>query len=91
MQKNAEKWESKTEFPDELNPAQNQFSVDVLVYFPTLDEHTVGWFDFNKMKWQFLSNQQYGKRGFKWRYFDEGDQPPKKKKSDNPRGHFQGG
>lgn len=62
-------WNLKKEFPDELNPAQNSFSVDVLVYFPKLDEHTIGWFDFNSMCWLFLSNQDYSDYNFKWRYF----------------------
>lgn len=58
------------DFPEEINRAQSRFSVDVLVYLPCLDEHTVGWFDFNTMKWLFLSNQDYRGRRFVWRYFD---------------------
>lgn len=62
-------WQKNSEFPDELHPAQNNFSVDVLVYFECLDEHTIGWFDFKGMQWLFLSNQDYSGRKFQWRYF----------------------
>ena len=58
----------KSEHPDEINIAQSRFSVDVLVYFPCLDEHTIGWYDYIGNKWLFLSNQDYTDRPFVWRY-----------------------
>lgn len=57
-----------SEHPDEINSGQSRFSVDVLVYFPCLDEHSIGWYDFIACKWLFLSNQDYSKRDFYWRY-----------------------
>ncbi len=63
-------WLGRRRIPEELNKAQNQFSVDVLIYFPFLDEHTIGWFDFTKMKWRFLANQDYKNHYFIWRYFE---------------------
>ncbi len=69
MQDDKIEWQENSDFPDVLNDAQNGFSVDVLVYFPCLDEHTMGWFDFKGMCWLFLSNQDYNGRKFKWRYF----------------------
>lgn len=69
MQDGKIEWQENADFPEELHLAQNNFSVDVLVYFPCLDEHTVGWFDFKGMCWLFLSNQDYNGRKFKWRYF----------------------
>jgi len=62
-------WNDNKDFPDELSEAQNGFSVDVLVYFPCLDEHTVAWYDFGQFEWQFLRKQDYTGRNFKWRYF----------------------
>lgn len=64
-----ELWEPSTEFPCELSKAGNGFSVDVLVYSKKLDQHTIGWFDFKKMKWNFLCRESQGK--FKWRYLNE--------------------
>ena len=90
MRENAERWSSRSDFPDELNPAQNQFSVDVFICFPKLKEHTIGLFDLSNMKWNFLQNQNYEKQEFEWRYFDEGDYPPEKKKGSNAGGHIQG-
>lgn len=55
--------------PDELNYAQSRFSIDVLCHFPSLDEHTIGWFDFIEWKWLFLRNQDYTDKEFQWRYF----------------------
>ena len=76
-------WTENKDFPDVLNEAQNGFSVDVLAYFECLDEHTVAWFDFNQMKWQFLRSQDYENRRFQWRYFvDEIDKSYFKKEKD---------
>lgn len=71
MQSKNIEWEENSDFPEELNQAQNNFSVDVLIYFECLDEHTIGWFDFKGWCWLFLSNQDYSKRKFKWRYFQD--------------------
>jgi hypothetical protein len=60
-------WIESTEFPEVLNPANNGLSVDVLVYCKKTDEHTIGWFNFNTMTWNFLCRESVGK--FKWRYF----------------------
>lgn len=62
-------WTEHTEFPAELNEAGNGFSVDVLVYSSKTGEHTVGWFDFNKMSWRFLCRQAHGE--FMWRHFND--------------------
>lgn len=67
--KNDDPWNESKEFPKVLSNANNGFSVDVLVYSKKSDEHTVGWFNFNKMTWNFLCRENVGK--FKWRYFDE--------------------
>ena len=73
-----------TEFPDELNNAQNRFSVDVLIYSQAKDEHTVGWFDFQEMKWEFLCREELSP--FKWRYFtDEHDRFEKEKRINKPK------
>lgn len=60
-------WTDSSEFPEELSPANNNFSVDVLIYNSQTDEHTVGWFDFKIMTWQFLCRES--QKAFKWRYF----------------------
>ena len=60
-------WIDSTEFPDVLSAANNGNSVDVLIHNTVADEHTVGWFNFNQMRWLFLSNESIKK--FKWRYF----------------------
>ena len=64
-------WVKSNETPGELSEAQNGFSIDVLVYFESLEEHTIAWYDYNQMKWLFLSNQNYTKQKFKWRYFQD--------------------
>lgn len=69
MRENNIEWHVSSDFPSELNEAQNNNSVDVLIYFECLDEHTIGWFNFRQMRWLFLSNQDYNGRRFKWRYF----------------------
>lgn len=63
-------WSDQSEFPDELNPAHNGLSIDVLVYNNKTEEHTIGWFDFEKMGWNFLNNE--GQEKFIWRYFVKG-------------------
>lgn len=62
-------WSTNEDFPSVLNPAQNGFSVDVLIYFECLDEHTVGWFEYSTMCWRFLRKQDYSGRKFHWRHF----------------------
>lgn len=59
----------ETEHPDVLNPSGNGFSCDVLCYSPRMDVHAIGWFDFTKMKWSFIFNEEI--RDFVWRYFDD--------------------
>lgn len=61
-------WNNQKDFPEELNPAQNNFSVDVLIFNIRTNEHTIGWFDFNTMTWRFLSNESQSE--FCWRYFE---------------------
>ena len=70
-------WIDSTEFPEVLSAANNGNSVDVLIHNTVTDEHTVGWFNFNQMRWLFLSNESIKK--FKWRYFiDKYDRYDKK-------------
>lgn len=69
-------WNDQSEFPGELNPAHNGFSVDVLVYSKKTDERTVGWYDFNVMTWRFLCREPHQK--FNWRYFYKEIDKPKK-------------
>lgn len=69
MSETTNNWSNKETPPDEVNVKQNVFSVDVLVYFIELDEHTIGWFEYSTMKWLFLSDQDYRGLKFKWRYF----------------------
>ena len=59
----------KTEIPDVLSDTQRGFSVDVLVYSPATDEHTVGWYNYNTDEWCFLCREAVKK--FKWRYFND--------------------
>lgn len=61
-------WNDPEDFPDELNKAHNNFSVDVLIYSKSTKEHTIGWFDFKNMKWQYLCKE--AQKGWKWRYFN---------------------
>lgn len=61
-------WINDKEFPDVIGN-NNRFSIDVLIYIPSLDEHTIGWYDFNEYKWCFLCNQKINGRKFMWRYF----------------------
>lgn len=58
-----------SDFPEVLSPANNGLSVDVLIYSEEKDQHTVGWFDFNKMTWRFLCREP--QPIFKWRYFND--------------------
>lgn len=57
-------WNTSKDFP-ELRDAENGLSVDVLIYSKTNDEHTIGWFNYNKMSWNFLCREGQGK--FQWR------------------------
>lgn len=52
-----------------MSDAGNGFSCDVLVYFPKLKEHSIGWFCYKKHQWFFLSNQDYKGEIFYWRHF----------------------
>ena len=61
-------WNDETDKPSNLNNAHNGFTVDVLVYAYEIDEHTIGWYDWNNHKWHFLCNEQHIDK-FKWRYF----------------------
>ena len=38
-------WTGNETFPCDLG--ENGFSVDVLVYFPKIDEHSIGWFEYS--------------------------------------------
>ena len=63
-------WHDATDFPDRLRDDRSGFSVDVLVWCPTADEHTVGWLDYNEIRWLFLCRQAIDEK-FYWRYFDD--------------------
>jgi len=60
-------WNDQSDFPDEISKSKDHLSVDVLVYNKKTNEHTIGWFNFNVMTWNFLCRESMGK--FKWRYF----------------------
>lgn len=64
-----------TEFPGELSKAENGFSVDVLIFSVSMNQHTVGWFDWNAMTWRFLCREPQG--DFEWRYFNKQTDEPK--------------
>lgn len=64
-------WDNNKEFPDEISKNNPRFSVDVLAYIPSLDEHTIAWYDYLEHKWLFLCNQKIGSRKFMWRYFKD--------------------
>ena len=66
--KRTNNFSSKDEIPEVLG--ENGFSIDVLVYFPKLDEHSIGWFQYSSGTWFFLSNQDYKNELFFWRYFE---------------------
>lgn len=74
-------WNDQTEFPGELNKAHNGFSVDVHIHDTSADEISVGWYDWKKNDWKFLSNEQIKK--FKWRYFQDEIDKYKSKKTKN--------
>jgi hypothetical protein len=75
-------WIESTEFPEVLSEAQNGFSVDVLVYCAKTGEHTIAWYNFNQMQWNFLC-REVNFKNFKWRYFvDKLDRYEQKR---NPR------
>ena len=63
-------WFTHEDFPEVLSKSNNGFSVDVFVDAYEINEHQIAWFDFNKMKWNFLFNEQHIDR-FKWRYFNK--------------------
>jgi hypothetical protein len=63
-------WNDPKEFPDVLSDAGNGFSCDVFIYCKSTNERTVGWFDYNQHKWNFLINGSIGKK-WKWRYFND--------------------
>lgn len=67
---------SHKDFPSELNYAQSRFSVDVLIWNEQKQQHTVGWYDFQLMKWCFLCREVQGE--FEWRYYDDEIDKPKK-------------
>lgn len=69
MKNSKVEWNEPTDFPEELNKAHNNFTVDVLVYSKKTNEHTIGWFDFKEMKWHFLCRE--AQKNFKWRYLDD--------------------
>jgi hypothetical protein len=75
-------WYESTEWPEVLKESITGTSIDVLVYDPVADQHTVGWYDFNLFTWHFLSNEDVNPR-FVWRYFnDKHDRyKPKKRKT----------
>lgn len=74
-------WNNPEEFPDRIG--QNGFSIDVIVYFPDLAEHSIAWFDYKNQKWYFLRNQDYNGYSFQWRYFcSKNDIPELVKKID---------
>ena len=64
-------FDNEKEFPEVLSQSNQRFSIDVLAYIPSLDEHTVAWFDFKEFKWLFLCNQNLEGRKFMWRYFND--------------------
>ncbi len=73
-------WSEPTEVPDVLSEAQRGLSVDILVYCPKANEHTVGWYNHNTDEWLFLCREANFKT-FVWRYFtDKHDRYNPKKK-----------
>jgi len=74
---NDELWNDSKEFPDELSKANNNLSVDVLIYSKLDRIHTIGWYNFNLFSWHFLSNERINKK-FKWRYLDQEIDKPSK-------------
>lgn len=66
MDEEGEIWNESKDFPSELSPAGNSFSVDVLIYNKRTDEHSIGWFNFKTMSWLFLCRES--QKDFKWRY-----------------------
>lgn len=70
-----EDWTGQKTWPDQLREGSNSTSVDVLCYCPHLKEHTIGWFDFNQMRWAFLCREPFN--SFEWRYFDPITDTPK--------------
>lgn len=69
MSDNLDPWHSQKDFPEVISDSNRGSSIDVLVYSKDVEEHTVGWFDFNKMTWMFLCREAVGR--FKWRYFED--------------------
>lgn len=59
-----------TQPPEEISESQRGFSVDVLIYSPDIEEHTIGWFNYNTNEWLFLCREANFKH-FKWRYFTD--------------------
>jgi hypothetical protein len=62
-------WSTNQDVPEVVNTKQSVFSVDVLVYFKQLDEHTIGFYEYSTGRWLFLSKQDYQEKEFEWRYF----------------------
>lgn len=68
MEDNKIEWLPSTEWPDVVSENNSGCSIDVFVYDPKTDEHTVGWYNFDLFTWQFLRNEDVAPR-FVWRYF----------------------
>lgn len=68
MNRNDMEWNDPDEFPEYFLPTNDRISIDVLIYCKFKGHHTIGWYNFNTMNWQFLCREVVvGK--FKWRYF----------------------
>lgn len=70
----------KTAFNDIGDPPSklgyDGFSVDVLVYCPKINAHTVGFYSYKQNEWHYLCNEQNLEAPV-WRYFIEGVDTPK--------------
>lgn len=69
-------WYTPKDIPDEFSKAENGLTIDVLVYCISQKIHTIGWYNYNELKWYFLLNEHINK-DFKWRYFTDIDFPEK--------------
>jgi len=72
-----------TEFPEEISKYSNGNSVDVLIFNTKTKERSVGWFNYNEMKWYFLLNENI--ETFKWRFFNDKYDTPKKETNGKSR------
>ncbi len=50
-------WFYPSEIPTEQSHDFKIFSIEVLIYFPIIKSHSIGWYNFRDEKWEILTHE----------------------------------